>query len=552
MNEADVERLLAEAGQRARERPVADRPFVPGGRASLLDPDELSATIWDDGDDPALLSGPAAVASLGARTRAVAYTRPLHELEANKGRLGGDAWARLNLIELGFHAIDVVALRMDFDAGARHDDVIAAVSALARLHDPHLPAATRVGERVLDGLITGRSTTDAEAHQGSYGSWGPDGYVAKRFDYALLTEHVDADGGFYLRATDAAITVLIGALELDVESAQIAAELRLSELVKRGLLTAAIEEAKRAGYRSIQYAEQLRRQLADARLYTTEPGTLAAVDTLVDHALEHVIDRYRSERSIIANVTATRDDAEEARNRRRANQLISQLQDCERRHQRLHKRLLRARGDFRELHAAQLAIPPAPPSRVDLERQILRPVLETSLDGADHLARLLFRVGASPAHPPMVDLGQLATALCAVPVDLDDLGTTVDDGQDDLVDAPARLHFDDDCWDRAEGLLEVAGAPVRLSSLIERAEATDDSGATAHLVAMLAAHAFDPGLAERLRVETGEDTAVRAVVRVGESFKTATIAGDDLLLSRAWLMAAQPPEPADPWAFDGS
>src|ERR671911_2689676 len=88
-------------------------PLDDGGEPSLFDLDALAEPASGPADDPTLLSGPSAIASLGMRARAVAYTRPLHELESSKVRLGGEAWVRLNLVELGFLAIDVVALRMD-------------------------------------------------------------------------------------------------------------------------------------------------------------------------------------------------------------------------------------------------------------------------------------------------------------------------------------------------------------------------------------------------------------------------------------------------------
>lgn len=538
---------LAEAGQRARSEPVADRLFLPDASgAGGLDADALGSASWDEVDQQ-LADHAFAIGSLGARTRAVAYTRPLHELESNKVRLGGQAWAGLNLIELGFHAIDVVALRMDFDAGARHDDVIAAVASLARLQDPTLEDDLRVGEKVLDGLITGRSTNDAEAHQSTYGTWDKDGYVAKRFDYALVTEHLDAEGELYLRATDAAITVLIGALELDVESAQIAAELRLNELVRRGLLTAAIEEAKRAGYRSIQYQEQLRRQLADARLNTTEPGAMAAVDRLVDHALEHVIDRYKAERSIMANVSSTRDEAADDRVRRRANQLIEQLEDCERRHQRLQRHLQRARGDFREIHAGQLATPPAPPSVVDIERQLLRPLLEAPIGAGDRVASLLTRSMSSPGRMAVPDLDELATGLCEVPIEGHLLGDVVDDDLGDLVDQPSRPpFFPDETWQLTDRILEEVETPVRLSKLVSEAEDSDRRGPAAHLLVLLVANAFDPGLSERLRDDAGDDAATLVVAADGTGFESHTVFGDDPWVARAW--ATHPAGlPADPW-----
>jgi hypothetical protein len=538
---------------------------------SLFDVEALDDP-WDAAGDPSLLTGPSAITSLGVRAKAVAYTRPLHDLEANKGRLGGEAWARLNLIELGFHAIDVVALRMDFDSGARHDDVIAALATLARHQDADLDEPRRVGERVLEGLITGRGGSDAEAHQAAYGSWGPDGYVAKRFDFALLTEHVDEDGEFYLRATDPAISVLMGALELDVESAQVASELRLNELVKRGLLTAAIGEARRAKYRSIQYMNQLQRQISHARMHTTEPGMLGAVDRLVERALGHVVERYQSERAIVANVAATRDNADDPVARRRANQLIVELEECGVRHQHLQRRLVRARSEFRAAHAEQLAAGPTPASRVDLERQLLRPVLQAPLVAADRLASRLFGLTTGPQPPPLVDLDQLAGSLCALPSTGDELGERV--GEDDLVDVDERRRFDDETWDAVDELLAGIEAPTRLSDLVALAGAASGDGqddvwpdrlaARAHLLALRALHELDPGLAEHIRQAeaagpdggspppsgAADPPAATADVRLrwwrptGTLLDVGSLVGDDLAVFPAWVTAA--PEPAAP------
>jgi hypothetical protein len=506
----------------------ADGPDALGGllgEASLFDEADLAGEALA-ADDPAALSGPSAIASLGLRARAVAYTRPLHDLEANKTRLGGEAWARLNLVELGFHAIDVVALRMDFDSGARHDDVVAALAALARHQDPDVPDARRVGERVLEGLITGRGHGDAEAHQASYGSWGPEGYVARRFDYALLTEHVDEDGEFFLRATDPAISVLMGALELDVESAQRASELRLNELVRRGLLSAAVHEAQRAKYRTIQYTNQLARQLNQAQLHTYEPGALGAVDRLVDRALAHVVDRYQAERAIIANVARARDDAEGPVVRRRANQLVAELEQCEIRHQVLQRRLLRARSEFRRAHAEQLAAGPTPARRVDLERQLLRPVLRAPLVRADRIASVLFRLATGPQAPPLVDLDQLTGALCALPAESDDLGVAVD-ADDELVDVPDRRRFAGGGGDEGDDEGDGGGRLV------------DEADARAHLLVLRAVHGFDPAVGETLRQldkDGGEPEARVLWWRPsGAAFATETLVGDELVVAPAWV-----------------
>ena len=59
--------------------------------------------------------------------------------------------------------------------------------------------------------------------------------------------------------------MLVGALDTDVESAQIAAEVKLENLIRRGRLSDAQLAAQQARYRTIQYAETLRRKLEATR-----------------------------------------------------------------------------------------------------------------------------------------------------------------------------------------------------------------------------------------------------------------------------------------------
>lgn len=515
-------------------------PRRPDSSPPLVDLEDLAGAGWDTDDDPALLTTPAAVESLGRRVRAIAFTKPLHDLEASKVRAGGEAWARLNMVELAFHAVDVVALRMDFDTGASYDDVVVAVSTLATLQVPDLADPERVGEKVVEGLITGRATSDADAHQTAFGSWGSDGYVARRYDFALVTEHLDQAGEVYLRATDPAITVLVGALELDLEGSQQAAELRIQKLVERGLLSAAVHEASKAKYRTIQYMDKLRRSLSAARLHATEPGTLEAVDRLVDHALEHVLDRYSAEGHILAGVGRTRDAAEGGRGARQANRLIEELGECQRRHQALQHRLLSARSDFRGALVAQLASPPNPPTRIDLERQLLRPLLELPLAVADAVGARVVGASGAPVAPPAVDLERLVAAMMTLPVVRDSLGDEVVDASD-LTEETRDPRFPDAVWDIVEGLLAEVASPTRLSVLLARVAEHQlggpaDLDAVAQLLVLRAARSLDPALAEHLR---GLDrTTFLVSVADGTLLRLPAVIGTDLLLVPAEIVSS--------------
>lgn len=94
------------------------------------------------------------------------------------------------------------------------------------------------------------------------------------------------DGEVYLRATDEAINVLTGALDTDVESAQIAAEIKLANLIQRGRLSDAWLAAEQARHRTVQYAETLRRKLTRRDLRSV--GWTREVPELIDEALAHI------------------------------------------------------------------------------------------------------------------------------------------------------------------------------------------------------------------------------------------------------------------------
>ena len=122
--------------------------------------------------------------------------------------------------------------------------------------------------------------------------------------------------------------MLVGALDTDVESAKIAAEAKLQNLVDRGLLDEAVATAQSARYLTIRHAEALRREVANTRLNVADVDWAERVPGIIASALDHVLARYRTERHILGNIAETRDAATDPRLRERANQLIAVVKDC--------------------------------------------------------------------------------------------------------------------------------------------------------------------------------------------------------------------------------
>jgi hypothetical protein len=195
------------------------------------------------------------------RIKALACTAPLHDLDGRKNSVQTADYSIYQMAELALTAIDLVTIAMDFDRGARPDQVLADLARAAAAQAPDRPETehARVASWVLDNLLNVGSAD--RGFRAIYGIAGPAGYDRRSFDFKLLEETFDADGELYLRASNEAVNVLVGALDIDIESAQIAADLRLDILIKRGRLSDAQAAAQAARYQTIRYAEMLRQRL---------------------------------------------------------------------------------------------------------------------------------------------------------------------------------------------------------------------------------------------------------------------------------------------------
>lgn len=484
-----------------------------------------------DGQGPMLslnlsaFTGSVAADSLSRRVKALACTAPLHALESNKARVAEGRWTPLNCWELAFVAIDAVAVAMDFDTGASYDLTVDLVTGQVSRQAPNLAGDDARGAAtwVVEGLISGRGGD--EPFHAAYGSWDDGGsYQARGFHVQLLTEHAGMDGEIYLRASDQAINVLIGALDTDIESAAEAVDAKMDSLVRRGMWGEAVLTAEHARYRSIQYAEMIRREVVATRQNVAEVDWAERVPSLIERAIDHVLRRYRTERAIINNVTRSRDEATEPGLRAKASQMLVLLKDCQVRHEALQRRLLGVREEFREATRELLAHPPARVALIDLERQVLLPLLEAELRDTDGPVDRFFSRLTAPAAV-VADMDRLATVLCQAPRE-DDIGDG-DLDTPDLTDIRRDPRFDDGTWDAAEAAFADIDRPTRLSAVLARIATPTAPEEVAHLVALLALRAVDPGLGHHLA--TGDEQILLALDD-GTILEHPRFAGADLML----------------------
>jgi hypothetical protein len=484
---------------------------------------------------------PLADEGLTRRLKALACTAPLHDLEVRKAN---QPWLedsdRYQMAEVALDMIDQVAIAMDFESGARHAQVLARAERFIARQAPDRPAAehARVATWVLESLINVRDIDRGFTRR--YGWINPEGdYSLKTFDFKILEERSDSRGDLYLRASDEALNVLVGALDTDVESAQIAAEVRLRNLIDRGRLADAKAVAEQARLRTIQYGEIIRTQLEATERNVAAVDWLHSVPDLLNEALAHVEARQKEEQAIVQSITADRDEAHDALNKRRAAELVDIIEDCIRRHTALHRRLLGAREKFRQEQDRQLFATTARRAAVDLHRDLLQPVLAETVAAAASPLSVFAEHAVGPTGGDQPHLATLVPALLAPPAVRSRFAEEEDDPDPQPVAAEGG--FSDQQWRAARMLLDLADSARLLSHLLEEAALIDPE--VSDLVALLALRAFSPQIGPALR--HGRDS-VLITVPDGTTFQAGGFAGDDLLVTAATLgSAATGDEPAE-------
>ncbi|MGW2470474.1 hypothetical protein [Streptomyces bauhiniae] len=488
-------------------------------------PPQLSAA-------PRPAPGPAADEGLARRLRALACTAPLHDLDARKANLAGE-YSTYGMAEVALAAIDLVTLNMDFDTGADHEQIVARLVPRIAAQAPHRTTAEheRVARWVLENLINVGSAD--RGFRAVYGTFASDGsYVRRDYDFKLIEEVPGPGGTVYLRTTDEAVNVLVGALDTDVTSAQIAAEVKLEVLINRGRLADAQLAAEQARYRTVQYSETLRRALDATRRNVRAVDWLNSVPDMIAEALDHVADRYRHENAILTNIRKARDETEEPEHKRRAAELVDIVKDCIRRHTQLQSRLLEAGPLFRAEQDRQAFATPTGTSGLDLYGHLVATTLPLPLQQAIRVTDAFFGSGVGLRTPVSVRVGDLVDILLTPPVEREHLGAEMP--EPDLIATPDDSRFSEEQVAAARALLDLpADAPRRLSGLLAEARAAEGFE-LAYLVALMAIHAASPAVGTAYR--QGEAKLLFAVDD-GTELDDPDFGGADLIVGTALLDA---------------
>jgi hypothetical protein len=454
------------------------------------------------------------------RAKALACTRPLTRLDDNKGLSGLQRYA---LLEVALVAIETIVDSWGFESGVGEADVTEVLVEFARRQAPEAEKAEweKVAKLVLAALVDPFSAV--------YGDYSQEQYRRQMFtprEGSLITEEEAADGSIYLRATNEAINVVVGALDIDVESGQAAAEARLQNLIQRGRFLDASQAAADARIRSIQYGEQIRTLIAKTRRNVVGVDWVEQAPELLERAREHLEQRLGTERALIHNLEEAREQAERPQlDLRTIARLIATLRDCSTRHMQLHGRVMQARGVFLEEQARQEFAPPASIRLFDLPQDALRPLLALSVADAEPLLeRFLGRV-LGPRTPRQPRLDTLLEMLLRPAIERDEFGDEVEELA--FADSDAELQLiPEPVWNAAGRLLHGLAEPARLSALLAQARALPEGAAVGACLRLRALHAFGAELGD----EMPEQGMVLLAYTDGAPLLDPVYGGDDLLL----------------------
>ena len=493
--------------------------------------DDLLAAALAPGDPlgPSVFRIPTDDTAVVRRTKSVAATRPLHDLDRNKESYEGGFWSEYDLMSLGLAVIDQVALAMGVSAGMLYDDAQTYLAGEAARQCPRGEADehAEVAARVLRALV------GEDPHEYTYVDHAGDAPVRRVHSYQLLYEQWNSDDTTHLRASAQAVNVLVNALDMDPESAAIASDFQIQELVRRGALDSAVAVAQTKRYLTIQYMEYIRGVVRDT---LTDPDAYdwdEEVPAILARALDHVEERLASERALVSAIEERRAAATDTALRQTANRLVTLLRECGQRHSELQRHLLRARGELRRAQDERFARPPGGHQRAEIEADLVLPALGAPTRRvAPWCEGLLVRAGG--LHQPTLPSGAVLLDELFEPPRDPATGEPLPDL--DFAEGAVVLWWEP-YWDVADSLIGSLSAPIRLGALIERAlsvagEHVDAQGSPLDPSVLVAAvcHVAHEHIATPFA--GGErDGAVVVALPTGTRLATAGIDADDLLLA---------------------
>ena len=499
---------------------------MPGTRLAFM---SVSESMFDQAGTEQTPVGASLIAD-GRRLKTLLYTAPIHELELNKVRRG-EGWIPYDLRSLQLAAIECVVNRQGLEGGVARPLVEAEITQLAARMVPADPGEMH---RTVAALVVSWLLNEEESDAGfsyPYSDITQGQPVTRSYAVELLRERELADSSLLVKATAGAINLLIGALDIDVADAQKADERMLDEYLSAGRFGDAAQLARRARYRSIQYAETIHSMIEIAQHDLTRVDWAGDVMEEISTAQAHISERLEDEGRMRYRLDEMRSEMDAPERLLTVVELVDLIDDCHRRHTLLHSQLMKSADVFLAEQLRQRFAPPASLVVVSMSRDVLHPLLRLPSSEALKVAAGFLASLIGPHPPEILHLSHLVNDLLQPRREFSE-----EEREAPVLDLTQAesVRFSQAALDHAHAtFVGIVHRPERLSILFARARAlasTDEKSDVLELVRLGALWAFapDPGPMSREGLLPGHALSIDD----GAVLDDPEFGGADLLVGR--------------------
>ena len=464
-------------------------------------------------------------ASLSSRQRVLLHAQPIIQMRQSwTGR--DDEDLRYDPMCLTMKLFDVVIDQSGFGNEVVRETVADALFPLLESLDeaaqvpPDKARHRKVVERLLAGLLN--EANHNESFAVDYSDFDEAGRASRKtFAFKLLKEVHGYSGEIAIQLSSEAINLFLNALDLDIESEQIANEAVVQYQLDRGKYDKARASAENARGQSLRYEEKIHRIIEQTKRDIRQVNWREEVHSLLVDALEHVQQRLRIEDDIIRSASARLDAMDEGDQKRLSvSDVVRLMKDCRFRHLNLNKVLMSARGEFLEQQSRQCFVDLSASVAVHLRDDVLGRLLAM---GRDQVLGITERSGHSllgPCAPQVLALRdlilwQLQPRRAYTPGESREEELQLSDTNSDL------CRFDREAMENAAKVFAQIDEPIRLSELLGSLERDGCPPVVQDAVILQVLEGFDP---------EDEGRAISFTVAEAEqdALTTARCHGDDL------------------------
>lgn len=481
---------------------------------------------------------PAADASARSRWRSLVLTDPVARLVRNAAHSGIDD-EHYDLRQLALAAVDMVVGSMGFAREATVEEVVDALTRLAarmRPGEQWVAQWADAAQAVMKGLLNDAheqrrftyffaDMTDSGMTDGA-ARWEP-----YRFRLLSLRE---TEFGTVLVASDQAITLFLGGLDVDLEDADRALAHVLQRQLEDERFDAAARTAVQAERTSVGLSATLTELLDATRRDVGSTDWTSDLPDRLTRARKHVEGRIAEDDKFLEHVQGGLDTEASPEVRAVSGQIIDLLSRAKQVHLDLERRLVGARDVFLAAQIRQRIARRRRLRMFTVGEDLLEPALALPVDDARPVVERFANLALGVTVPRLVRFDDLLDALWAPPrapepaaADLEEADEPVED--DDVQGyAPAVVAT-------AREILAFADEePVRLSTLLDAVD--EDAHDVAELVMLSALWAFAPDPGDTGAGETAAEVDVLASALEAHDDGTlldhALAGGRDLVISR--------------------